>query len=111
MGAFKPYVGAGVQWIHYFKSKTPDGNPLAATSVDFSDSFGPALQAGFDYSLGNGWYLNADVKKSWLDTKVSFDNGATIVNQKVDPLTVSLGLGYRFNLDDLFLRRSVTSLK
>ena len=103
MGAFKPYVGAGVQWIHYFGSKTGD-NTLAADSVRLSDSFGPALQAGFDYKLGGGWYFNADVKKSWLDTKVSFANAKTLglgnteVKHSVDPLTFSLGVGYRFNL-------------
>lgn len=116
MGAIKPYVGAGFQYIHYFSSKTGD-NVLAADSVSFKDSFGPALQAGIDVSLGGGWYLNADVKKSWLDTKVNFSNAQTLgphdvaVKHALDPLTVSLGIGYRFNLEDLLGGRRATSLK
>ncbi len=77
----------------------------------------PALQAGIDVSLGGGWYLNADVKKSWLDTKVNFSNAQTLgphdvaVKHALDPLTVSLGIGYRFNLEDLLGGRRATSLK
>lgn len=112
LGALKPYVGAGFQWIHYFNSKT-GANPLGASGVDFSDSFGPTLQAGLDLELGGGWYLNADIKKSWLDTKVTWSNtanvgaGTSVVGKvDVDPMIISAGVGYRFNLEDLFGRRS-----
>lgn len=100
MGPFKPYVGAGVQWIHFFNSKTAD-NTLAATGVKFDDAFGPAIQAGIDVEIGSGWYLNVDVKKSWLDTKVTWVNtvaGNVVAKDRLDPLTISLGLGYRFDL-------------
>lgn len=100
MGALKPYVGAGVQYIHFFNEKT-GANPIGASSVNVSDAFGPILQAGIDVSLGSGWYLNADVKKSWLDTKVTWQNalGGTIVaKDNIDPLIISVGLGYRFDL-------------
>lgn len=111
VGALKPYVGAGVQWIHFFDSRT-GSNALQADRVRLSDAVGPVLQAGFDYHLGNGWYLNADIKKAWLDTKVTFDNaqalgglGTVRVKHDLDPLIISAGIAYRFNLDDLFGRR------
>ena len=100
MGPLKPYVGAGVQWIHFFSSGTA-GNALGASGVRFSDAFGPALQAGVDYEIGKGWYLNADVKKSWLSTKVTWDNtvaGTVVAKDRLDPMTFSVGVGYRFNL-------------
>jgi len=105
----KPYVGAGVQYIHYFDSKT--GN--VAGSVDFKDSWGFALQAGLDYQLGGGWYANVDVKKIWLDTEVSWKDpvgAGTTINSKVDidPLIISAGVGYRFNLEDIFGSRSAS---
>lgn len=104
----KPYVGAGVQFIHYFNSKPGDA---LVGSVDVKDSWGLALQAGLDYQLGGGWYANVDVKKVWLDTQVTWKNplgdGRNIVaDVDVDPLSISAGLGYRFNLDDLFGSRS-----
>lgn len=113
LGPLKPYIGAGAQWIHFFKSSTGD-NPLAANSVDFRDAFGVVLQAGIDYQLGGGWYLNADVKKSFLDTKVTWKfNGANDIVAKadLDPWIISAGIGYRFNLEDLLGHRRAEPLK
>jgi outer membrane protein len=110
MGAFKPYVGVGAQYIHFFNEST-GANTLRTGGVNIDDAFGVTLQAGFDVAIGGGWYLNADVKKTWLDTKATWTNSAItngniVARVDVDPLIVSAGLGYRFNLGDLFARRS-----
>lgn len=103
VGGFKPYVGAGVQYIHYFDGGKSD---LGGAKILLDDSWGFALQAGVDVELGQGWYFNADIKKVWLDTGVSWkDTGAKAV-VTVDPLIVSVGLGYRFNMSDIFGTRS-----
>lgn len=105
INGIKPYVGAGVEWIHYFSSKSGKNLP---GSVNFSDSIGLALQAGVDVQLGGGWYGNLDVKKVWLDTDVTWRTGGNVIkaNVDVDPLIISAGVGYRFNLEDLFGSRS-----
>jgi outer membrane protein len=113
LGPVRPYVGAGVEWIHYFNSSTSK-NGLGASSVSLDDSFGFALQAGVDYDLGNGWSLGADVKKVWEDTQVTwkFADGSRIVaKHDVDPLFLTVNLGYRFNLSDIFGSRSPEPLK
>ena len=103
MGAWKPYVGAGVQYINFFDTGTGD-NVLGASSVDIDDAFGFTLQAGVDISIGNGWSLNADVKKTWLNTDITWRNNAALGgidvtgDADVDPWIFSAGLGYRFNL-------------
>lgn len=112
LGPFKPYVGAGAQYIHYFNTGT-GSNTLQSTGVSFSDSFGPTLQVGFDYAIGGGWYLNADVKKSWLSTTATWHNSAVTASDikakvDVDPLIVSVGVGYRFNLEDIFGARGAS---
>jgi outer membrane protein len=105
MGALKPYVGAGVQYIHYFGEGNSDST-LSNAQIELDDAFGFTLQAGVDVSLGGGWYLNADVKKTWLDTDASWKGTDITADVEVDPWIYSVGLGYRFNLEDIFGRRA-----
>ena len=100
-GKFKPYVGAGLQYIAFFDEGVGQ-NALGATSVSIDDGVGFTLQAGIDISMGNGWYLNADVKKTWLDTEVTWAGTGVRADLDLDPLIVSAGFGYRFNLSDIF---------
>jgi outer membrane protein len=63
------------------------------------NSFGPAIQAGFDYNLENKWLINFDVKKIWFDTKVEANLAGTwtkIDQLDVDPWVVSVGFGKKF---------------
>ncbi|HQQ70128.1 MAG TPA: OmpW family outer membrane protein [Alicycliphilus sp.] len=87
MGAFKPYVGAGVNYTRFSNVDIAGG----ALTVKKS-SWGPALQVGFDYALDKNWSLNFDVKKIYMDTTVSGGIGKF----KVDPILVGVGVGYRF---------------
>ncbi len=87
MGAFKPYLGAGINYTRFSSVNILDG----ALTVK-KNSFGPALQVGFDYALDKNWSLNVDVKKVYIDTTVSGGIGKF----KVDPLLFGLGVGYRF---------------
>ncbi len=104
-GAFKPYVGAGVQYIHFF-SEGNSGAGLGNAKINLDDAFGFTLQAGVDVSLGGGWYLNADIKKTFIDTEASWSGTAVTADVDIDPWIYSLGVGYRFNLDDIFSRRA-----
>lgn len=109
---FQPYIGAGIQWIHYWPDRAD--NALGAVDVEMDDSFGFVLQAGIDYDLGDGWSLNLDVKKSWIDTSVTWKDASltgTDIHADVDldPLWVTASLGYRFNADDLFGRRTASA--
>ena len=87
LGAFKPYVGAGVNYTRF------SGVDIAGGALTVKkNSWGPALQLGFDYALDKNWSLNFDVKKVYIDTTVSGGVGKF----KVDPVLVGLGVGYRF---------------
>ena len=107
IGQYRPYVGIGAQWVHYFNEKSDLSGAFATyNKADFKDSFGLALQAGLDFDLGAGWSAGFDVKKVWADTKITWTgptNGAFITTKHdIDPLLLTANLGYRFNLDDLF---------
>jgi outer membrane protein len=101
MGAWKPYVGAGLQYIAFFDEGTGQ-NRLGARGVSIDDAIGFTLQAGLDVSLGSGWYLNADVKKTWLDTEIHWNGTGVRADADLDPWIFSAGFGYRFNLSDIF---------
>lgn len=99
MNGIKPYVGVGVQYIAPFSEEGV--SLLAPQRVEVDDALGFTLQAGVDIEMGQGWYLNADVKKTWIEHTVSA-NGVDLADLDIDPWIFSVGLGYRFNVSDIF---------
>jgi outer membrane protein len=98
---FDPYLGAGVTYSLSldnklaFTSGAVKGSPIR---VDRS-MFGPALQAGFDINLKDGWLINADVKYAWLSTDVRTDLGAGYVkidDLDINPWVFGIGIGKKF---------------
>lgn len=92
---FSPYVGAGVTYAVFYNEGVASG----LRSVDYDNAWGVALQAGFDYHLGDNWFFNADVKKIFLNTDVTVTtNAGTVIraDTDLDPWVVGVGLGYKF---------------
>ena len=122
----RPYIGAGLNYTLFFDEDTTDdlhqtlvgtvNNELGtnfgggSTSLNVDDSFGLALQAGFDIDLSENWFLNFDLR--WIDIDVdaelqttTFANSneelePTIVNSAIDvdidPWVFSSTIGFRF---------------
>jgi outer membrane protein len=93
---FKPYVGAGLTWFYITDNNlnVPGLGPILNVS---KSNLGFGLQVGVDYALTKNWYLNADVKYVWVDTKLT-DNIGLGIDTKLDvnPWVWGLGVGYRF---------------
>ena len=87
-GAFKPYVGAGINYTRFSSVKLDVPGAKIKNS-----SWGGALQVGFDYALDKNWSINFDVKKVYMDTK---ETGLNLGKVKLDPVLVGVGVGYRF---------------
>ncbi len=93
MGAFKPYIGAGVNYTAVLSSKAT----AAIGGIDtWDDSIGFALQAGVDYAIDDRWSLNFDVKKVWLNMDAKVTAGKVPASVDLDPWVVGAGVGYRF---------------
>ncbi len=95
---FDPYVGAGVSYVRAMDN-TLAYETTTPIKID-RNSFGPAIQAGFDYNLENKWLLNFDVKKIWVGTEVQLNLAGggwkKIDNLDIDPWVVSVGFGRKF---------------
>lgn len=91
-GAFKPYVGAGVNYTIFYSQKGIG----ALTDIKVRNRFGFALQAGFDYMLDEHWGFNLDVKKLYLRPEWSGNGGSLTGKAKLDPWLVGTGVTYRF---------------
>ena len=92
-GKIRPYFGAGLNWTIFFDEDAAGG---AVTTWRVENAIGFALQAGVDIALSNHWMLNLDVKRLFLDTKASINDGAINAKVKVDPWIFGVGFGYRF---------------
>lgn len=92
-GKFKPYVGAGVNYTIFFNQ---DGD--SADKLHIKNTFGAALQAGFDYMLDEHWGVNLDVKKLFLEPDFDVTVAGTKYNGKAElnPWLVGAGVTYRF---------------
>ncbi len=93
LGAFRPYVGAGINYTIVLDSQ--DG---AITSLKVKSAFGSVVQAGLDVSLGQRWGLFLDVKKIFLKTTADGMVGSAPASAsvRIDPLLVHGGVSYRF---------------
>ena len=91
---FQPYVGVGVNFtiISNVNLAVPTVGALKLSST----SFGPALQAGFDYKLQDHWYANVDVKWFKLQSDVDLVGTGKVSTVHVDPFLFGIGIGYRF---------------
>jgi len=100
-GAWKPYVGAGVNYT-FFYSQSAGGNTVGGATVissSLQNSGGLALQAGFDYMFNRHWGWNVDVKKlflssNWSGTVVGL--GAATGKVNLDPWLIGTGIVYKF---------------
>lgn len=95
-GAFEPYIGAGVNYTAFIDDETPPSPPV--NSISYGESWGPALQVGFDYRLNERWFVNFDVRRIWISTDVNINTtlGAVNADVDIDPWVVTTAIGYRF---------------
>lgn len=107
---FKPFVGLGLNYTTFFEDRvdpelTSTLGVLGVISTDdtvdlaLSDSFGYALQTGFNYQLSAKWGVHFMVSYMDIDTTADVRiNGVTAesVNVEIDPTVAMLGIRYSF---------------
>ena len=100
--AFQPYVGAGLNYTTFFDESFKSEHKGAFGNLKLKDSFGLALQAGFDYALTDNLGVNAAVWWIDIDTEATFDGRGAFDGVKfktdveLDPWVYMVGLNYKF---------------
>lgn len=87
------YAGAGPAYLMIFSE-----TPIGIDSLRLSNEIGAVVQAGVDVSLGNRYGLYLDVKKTFIGSRseIVADGTKFTSTGRPDPLTISVGLAYRF---------------
>lgn len=92
-GAFKPYVGAGLNYTLFFDEDTT--GPLADSELSLDNSFGLAAQLGADFDVSDNMFINLDVR--WIDINTDAElDGSALEEVEIDPIVYSLNLGWKF---------------
>jgi len=93
----RPYVGAGINYTHFFDEKTQGTVDGMTGDIDLQDSWGLAAQAGVDIDIDDTWFINLDVKYIDIDTTAHLTGTNDVrVNVEVDPIVWGIGIGRAF---------------
>ncbi len=101
---FRPYVGAGINYTRFSSislgplddvTQTLGGGNTGTNTID-KNSWGGALQLGFDVKVAQNSFINVDVKKVYMKTDLKNSLVGKLSTLKIDPLYVGLGYGFKF---------------
>jgi outer membrane protein len=95
LGAFKPYVGAGVNYTIFGNRQN---FPALGNGVQVDqNSVGVVAQVGADYMFDKNWGLNLDVKYATMSTNVTaVQGGANLGKLTLNPWMPAVGVTYKF---------------
>lgn len=90
-GGIRPYVGLGYHGAYMFSK---------CKLFDIKNGHGAVMQVGVDFVAKDDTMINFDIRQYFLNTKVaykeSFISPAVTSKVKINPLIISLGIGFKF---------------
>ena len=87
-GKIVPYVGVG---LHYYSFVGAGG------TYSIKNKSGIVFQGGFNTWINKNYFVNFEIKKYTFSTSITYQTPPNIYsNLTLNPLTVALGVGYRF---------------
>ena len=99
---FRPYVGGGLTYAKFFKAKSTaalsaltGGTPANPTTLSVESKFALSLQVGASIALNESWFVDGSLIHTFLKTRTTLSTGQTL-DAKIDPNSISLGVGYKF---------------
>ena len=95
----RPYIGAGINYTHFFDSEVKGALDAPGSDIDIDDSWGLAAQAGVDVDINDTWFVNFDVKYIDIEANAHIKDSVYSdikVDIDVDPLVWGIGIGRTF---------------
>lgn len=98
---WRPYIGAGINYTRFYdRTSTAAGNAVGGgpTTVDLSDSWGPAGTIGMIYKLPQHWSLDASYSIARVKSKLTAETSGAVRSTTIDfkPSAWVLSVGYSF---------------
>lgn len=100
--ALRPYLGLGPTYGRFYDSRSTaaltaitGGTPARSTNFEFESTWTASVQLGAVWRFAPRWQVDASVWHTPLKTEGRLSTGQTL-SLKVNPLSASLGLAYRF---------------
>jgi len=100
--ALRPYLAAGPTYAKFFKARSTatlsgitGGTPANPTTLTVDSKLAATFGAGASYRLNPHCFVDASVSKTFLKTRTTLSTGQTL-DIKLDPIAISLAVGYRF---------------
>nr|WP_063370892.1 OmpW family outer membrane protein [Pseudoalteromonas luteoviolacea] len=100
---FRPFIGAGLNYTVFFDEEASAALKQTLKTddvkVDLDNSFGLALQMGFNYEINDKWGLHVMVSKMDIDTDATvYANGVQALTSdvEIDPFVAMVGAKYKF---------------
>lgn len=87
--AWKPYVGAGINYTTFFDEESALG------TLELDDSWGVSVQAGVDYQITDAGSLRLNLRWFDIDADATL-NGADIGTAEIDPFLFGVAYVHRF---------------
>ncbi len=95
LGAFKPYVGAGVNYTIFGNRQNFPG--LGNSVQVDQNSVGFVAQVGTDYMFDKNWGMNFDLKYATMSTNVTTVQGNNNLGKlTLNPFMPAIGVTYKF---------------
>lgn len=95
LGAFKPYVGAGVNYTIFGNRQNFPG--LGNSVQVDQNSVGFVAQVGTDYMFDKNWGMNLDLKYATMSTNVTTVQGNNNLGKlTLNPFMPAVGVTYKF---------------
>lgn len=97
----RPYLAAGLTYAKFYGERgsgtltaltNPGGSP---TQLAIESRWGTTFQVGVTARINETWFVDASLSKTLLKTRNTLSTGQTL-DIKLDPTTLSLGVGMRF---------------